>query len=288
MKNKQTIFWFFDALIIILFLLEYWLDFTGYQLHEVLGLIVFVFLLLHLFMHGQWVGCVCKRLFQSMGKRTGLYFLLDIVLLVLFFTITLTGLLISSLLNLNLMNYEIWRFYHVSASYLALAMVGLKIALHWKWIVSIARRKIICRSLSPVCTGVEPERIQSMSRRQFLEGTGIFTGAILFAGIEYSDWITRHMFQAVEDLSIPQLEPTASMTPFQPETATFMPVEQTNDLAETATAQPTEEMPLPPTVTQGIAPTQASVRCTRACSYPGRCRRYVDSNQNNRCDLSEW
>ena len=29
------------------------------------------------------------------------------------------------------------------------------------------------------------------------------------------------------------------------------------------------------------------VLCPNGCSYPGRCRRYVDSNNNQRCDLGE-
>jgi hypothetical protein len=29
------------------------------------------------------------------------------------------------------------------------------------------------------------------------------------------------------------------------------------------------------------------IRCNRGCSAPGRCRRFTDSNGDNRCDLSE-
>ncbi len=49
------------------------------------------------------------------------------------------------------------------------------------------------------------------------------------------------------------------------------------------------------TSTESVETTQASrsstsscvVRCRRGCSYPGHCRRYVDSNGNGRCDLGE-
>ncbi len=30
-----------------------------------------------------------------------------------------------------------------------------------------------------------------------------------------------------------------------------------------------------------------AVRCSKGCSYPGRCRRYTDSNNTGRCDLGE-
>jgi hypothetical protein len=29
------------------------------------------------------------------------------------------------------------------------------------------------------------------------------------------------------------------------------------------------------------------VQCGRRCSFPGHCRRYTDTNGNNRCDLGE-
>lgn len=30
-----------------------------------------------------------------------------------------------------------------------------------------------------------------------------------------------------------------------------------------------------------------TVRCRKACSFPGHCHRYVDTNNNNRCDFGE-
>lgn len=30
-----------------------------------------------------------------------------------------------------------------------------------------------------------------------------------------------------------------------------------------------------------------TLQCERRCSYPGHCRRYRDTNQNNRCDYGE-
>jgi len=54
----------------------------------------------------------------------------------------------------------------------------------------------------------------------------------------------------------------------------------------TAVAQP---MPTAAASTQtGTSSSSSCVqRCPGACSYPGRCKRYTDTNGNGRCDLGE-
>ena len=45
-----------------------------------------------------------------------------------------------------------------------------------------------------------------------------------------------------------------------------------------------------PAVTASSSSSTAStcrVRCNKRCSYPGHCRKYVDSNGNGKCDLGE-
>ncbi len=39
--------------------------------------------------------------------------------------------------------------------------------------------------------------------------------------------------------------------------------------------------------TAGRESSDCTIRCNRGCSYPGHCRRYVDTNKNSRCDLGE-
>jgi len=256
-----------------------------------LGLFVFFLVLVHLFTHEEWVISVSKRFLKNLWKKACLCYVLDFSLLALFASITVTGLVISSLLNLNLANYDAWRFLHVSASYLTLGMVGLKIALHWKWIVNTASRKIFRRDVPVIaksgvaCSLSQSGESKAINRRQFLESTGIFAGAVLFAGIEYSSWVSKNVVDAVKENAVVQAQVETTSTPFQPQTATSLPVQQaagsTRDAAAVqSTAAPTS-IPTAPIV-------QASVRCDRGCSFPGNCRRYEDTNNNNLCDLSEW
>jgi hypothetical protein len=39
--------------------------------------------------------------------------------------------------------------------------------------------------------------------------------------------------------------------------------------------------------TSSSSSSSCAVLCHRGCSSPGHCRRYVDTSNNNRCDLSE-
>ena len=302
MKNKQVFYWVLDLLILLAYLVEYSIKITGYDWHELLGLAVGAMLLVHLATHWKWVVSVTKRLVASLQGKAVLCYTIDFVLLALFAGIILTGLLISSLLNLPLTSYEFWRFLHVSISYLTLVVVGLKIAIHWSWIVNTTKRKIFNRrqDLLPQVEGEPSCQSQALlNRRQFLQESGIFTGVILFSGLGYVNWITKNLLSEPEKTTATNVQADAvtvqsTATAFQPlpteasTTAADMGIEQSVlevQLDATATAVPTAMPTSVPTV-QAVVP--VSVRCNRGCSYPGRCRRYTDSNNNNRCDLSEW
>lgn len=41
------------------------------------------------------------------------------------------------------------------------------------------------------------------------------------------------------------------------------------------------------TAAESTAATTCVVRCKNGCSYPGHCKRYTDSDGNNRCDYGE-
>jgi hypothetical protein len=295
MKNKQVFTWFLDLIIMIIILVEYSLNLTGLKWHEWLGLGVGALLLVHFMMHWQWVVAVSKRLASSISGKTAMYYAIDCILLALFTSIILTGLAISSLLNLPLLNYQFWHFLHVTVSYLTLVVVGLKFALHWNWIANTATRKIFLRNrgiAQPVGTATSDSAI--LNRRQFLAQTGIFTGALVCTGIGYGKWMAENLLvepvqQSTVDVQVETGAEQSTATAFQPRTEAS--VVQT--VTSVSTNEPTSVI-LQSTVTS--VPTVQAVKsvaaksvptCNRNCSYPGHCHRYVDSNNNNRCDHSE-
>jgi hypothetical protein len=57
--------------------------------------------------------------------------------------------------------------------------------------------------------------------------------------------------------------------------------------AQATIAQTTQSAAAQSATSKTTASSACVIRCGKRCSYPGRCRRYTDSNHNGRCDLGE-
>jgi len=64
----------------------------------------------------------------------------DVLIVIGFVVILETGLVISTWLNLDLLNYVTWLDIHLYASYATLALLVVKIGLHWRWVVNITSK----------------------------------------------------------------------------------------------------------------------------------------------------
>ena len=290
--NKQKWNWILDAALMVGFLAAFFLDLTGLPLHQLLGIALGLMAVLHLVVHHQWVETITQKFFGCCPMRTRLCYLLDAAIWVGFNMIILTGLVISTWLNLPLSNYEIWKNMHVFSSILTLLTVVFKLALHWRWIVktlgSFFSRPAVTRLPLPQTAGAALRTAQAQSvvvsksvdRRQFLALMGSVS---LVSGIAIANvLIKKHSEEAAAVMQ-------ATSTPQPTATAASQP---------TAAAPTDSRMQVEPTVVPTTplvqeAPVNAAneqsctVRCPRGCSYPGRCRRYTDSNGNGLCDLGE-
>lgn len=294
---KKTTIWI-DLIAFSAFLLAFMPDLTGYRWHEWLGLAIGGVLLIHLLQHTQWVKgavqCFARKKWKVLSK-----FLLDAALGFSFFTIIVSGVVISSLLMLPLTHYETWRLIHVIASYATLAALGLKIALHWDWIKKTAQKWL------------EPagEKAPVMaSRRKFLRTCGITGLALVVAVAEWKEWQSK--VQAGAPAPVPfepqpqgtDLLPAVMATETAPETeVTPTPLDLASEQEEqanapaaapAATSQPEATITPLATITEtpadgGVVLTGV-VRCVRGCAYPGKCRKYQDTiTVNGKCDLGE-
>jgi len=247
--NKQKHNWLIDAALFIGFLLSFWLELTGVALHQWLGVAIGVVAGYHLFTRWSWVKAVTNRFFKQTSNQARLYYVIDATVLIGLAAIIMTGLVISTWLDLALANYSTWTTIHVIASISTLAAVVIKLGLHWRWIVATARRYIFPppQQPEPAATGV--------GRREFLRLMG---GVSVFAAI-------------AADNAVNALTQTAS----------------TASTATSSTQNKTVNQSAGTTSTQSQSASSCTVRCNKGCSYPGHCRRYTDSNNNGRCDLGE-
>jgi hypothetical protein len=118
--------------------------FTGLAIHEWLSLAVAVVIIVHLLLHWNWIVGITKRLFGRVSHASRVNYLLNTLLFIAFTIVTFTGVMISEevlpLFGLRLAHDGAWRQLHGLASNASVILIGLHVALHWNWIVNVARR----------------------------------------------------------------------------------------------------------------------------------------------------
>jgi hypothetical protein len=246
-----------DAALLAGFLATFFVDLTGLVAHQWLGMAVGLLVGYHFLSHWNWVKSVTLRFVGQTSRQARHYYVTDASLMLGFALILVTGLVISSWLALPLENYAIWKNIHVIASIVTLLIVVGKIGLHWRWIVTTARRFFVPAAPAVAGFPMRPVPVSArMDRRSFLTLMGLVSIASVIA-----------VKSALDDPSV-LVEMAISGTTLQ----------ETNQAKQAANASSS----LNNTASGGCV-----VRCNKGCSYPGHCRRYVDTNGNNRCDLGE-
>lgn len=308
MNTNQKSKWWVDAALFAVFIATFFLNVTGLDLHQWIGVAAGAIASYHLITHWNWVSAVTRRFIGQTSSKSRLYYLLDAAILLGFVAIAGTGLVISTWLNLPLDNYDTWRVVHIAASIGTLIATVVKMGLHWRWIVTVAkslftRPSIPQRRLAPVPSS---NRARRLRRREFLGVMGGVGLASVFAlnnaaqALQLSP-AQENSFDSTTDSSLPTasgganpVQPVAAGQPVQPSaTAAVRSTITPTLVAKSATTAAITVVPAIATATATAIPTQnpvassCVVRCRNGCSYPGRCRRYVDANDNGRCDLGE-
>ena len=291
MKNKQKTRWWVDAVLFTGFILTFFLDLTGLELHQWIGVFVAALAVYHLLTHWDWVSAVTQRFFGKTSDRARQYYALDATLMLGVTAIAATGLVISTWLNLTLANYTAWLNVHIVASIATLLALAVKLALHNRWIVSTARGALARqpaslarrataparegapavaapRQTTPRLTAPRLSAPRPVSRREFLGVMGVAGLAsllALFRGAEGLMALSGGNAQGASS-NAAQIGSGAASTSSQGSTSQS----SSDSLSGSSTAN-------------GVC----SVSCNRRCAYPGHCRRYTDSNDNGYCDLGE-
>jgi hypothetical protein len=285
MKLKNAKFrWVIDALLFVSFLLAFFLDLTGLTLHQFLGVFIGLLCLYHLIIHWDWVRSVASRLTGRTSRQSREYFLLDAGTFAGFVLIIFTGLVISSWFNLPLTHYDTWLKIHILSSLATLGLLGVKLVRHWNWI-QVTARKIVSKTgsgqVSPKAPSAQTNGM--VSRREFLRVV-LPAGALTLAaaGLAVRRLASLDLEDAAANPSLAYAQSGDTGITQAPTDAGTTSQGQATSTPVTATDQPTlAATPI------AVASAPCVVRCNRGCSYPGRCRRYTDSNNNNRCDLGE-
>lgn len=267
MSNKPITQWIIGAALFGGFVLSFWLDLTGVALHQWLGVAIGALALYHLVAHWRWVKAVSQRFFGRTSRQARTFFVVDAGLAAGFAVIIVTGLAISTWLDLAQASYSAWLTVHIVASLTTLALVVLKIGLHWRWIVTTARKRILSALArpAPVAQAQPVAATSQAGRRDFLRLMAGVGAVALLGGVNALGGLREGQAEATMDT------PDALQQATAPSTVSRL----TRGSASSASGS------------SSSTSSTCWVQCNRRCSYPGHCRRYVDSNGNGRCDLGE-
>ena len=138
---------FLDLALMLAFVLELEMHFTGRTIHELLGITLGAALLIHIILHWRWIMSVTRTFFRKLLHESRFNYLLNTLVLVDLGVIIVTGILISQTLGLNLgLDRSLtssMEHLHIQASNFSLLLVGLHVAVHWKWIASNATKYLV-------------------------------------------------------------------------------------------------------------------------------------------------
>lgn len=304
MNFKKTIKIFANLALLVSFILTYFIDLTGLELHQYLGVAAAGILAVHVITHWTWIANVSRRLFKKMSGRVRLYYLLDGSLLLAFIIITITGVLISTWLDVFLFDYMLLRSIHIISSIAGLLLLIVKMGLHWKFFTKTLNlfHFPIRKPAVPA-----PHTASVYTRRDALKTIGVISAVGVFG-----------LFKAAEALTIPKAaplpDPEIEIIEADESVPTSTPMTTEEPMPQLAQADDgkkrgkrrgstSQENHVQPTPTPQQQPTleaiggeqadtiqpveECVVRCDKECAFPGICRRYIDENQNQLCDLGE-
>jgi len=134
-----------DTALLIIFILLLSPRLTGLPLHEVLGIIFFIPIIIHLLIAWPWIQNATKKFFKTTNWRTRFNFFLNTILFILVITELVSGTIISQVVLPNLgiktINDRSWRSMHNVPLNLVVLFGGLHIAINWDWIVAAFKKR---------------------------------------------------------------------------------------------------------------------------------------------------
>ena len=131
-----------DLALIVAFLVDWNLRFTGLTVHEWLGIVLGGVIFLHTVLHWDWIVRTVRRLLTAHSRQrftaaVNLLLFVDIVLLVA------SGILISRVAVPGLADSDqFWRWLHIKTAEVSRILLGVHIALSWRWLWAMTKRTL--------------------------------------------------------------------------------------------------------------------------------------------------
>ena len=129
-----------DMVLFIVFVVEMNVHFTGISIHEWLGIAAGMAIVVHLLLHWEWIVTVMRRIVGKLPAIQRIKYILDILIFIDFVVIGATGLWISKVamgqIGVEFAHNSFWRWLHTSSADWGVWLIGLHLALNWKWVLN--------------------------------------------------------------------------------------------------------------------------------------------------------
>jgi hypothetical protein len=136
-----------DSLLFVAALVLQVVRLTGLTLHEWIGIAIAVPLLAHLVLQWQWITATWRRAMTEKRRRAQFNFLLNALLFGFMTLAIFSGVLASEVVTPNLAlaagRTSLWSDLHSFTTNTLVGLVGLHIALNWRWIVNAIRLHVL-------------------------------------------------------------------------------------------------------------------------------------------------
>lgn len=120
------------------------INFTGMQLHEILGIVIFIMFMLHKALNFKWIKSIGYNLCnKKVKKRNKILFIFDIALFLLVIGIIITGILISNYVFINVFigSRGIIKKIHRFLSWWSIVLISIHIGFHLKSVIAYIKSK---------------------------------------------------------------------------------------------------------------------------------------------------
>lgn len=147
-RNRPLINLLLDAAVLVAFLIATAPRFSGIAIHEWLSIAFGAAIITHLLLHWQWIVGTTKRFFKNTPNMSRVNYTLNILLFIDVTLVIFTGLIISRValptLGIPIPRGDpFWSRLHSLTSDLGVIIIGLHLALHWRWVVGVFKRYFV-------------------------------------------------------------------------------------------------------------------------------------------------
>ncbi len=145
MSNKTNLI--IDTTIFAAFLAVANPPLTGMTIHEWLALAFAAAIVTHLILHWKWIVTITSQFFKKVFHQSRLNYVVNLLFFISMTAAMFSGILISksvlATLGIQLDVSRSWKMIHTLSSDISLMLLGLHVALHFRWIVASLKRYLV-------------------------------------------------------------------------------------------------------------------------------------------------